>query len=125
VSPGHLTVIFPCFAAEIGDALSAFEQQRQQNSTILQQLTERDAALATLRAEKLALLQQLESASETVRTAKGSLNMLCRTCVILRRHGQWRMLLLRVVKVGWQAEPAQHSIRSLVLLTAPACQHMA
>ena len=58
-----------CCASEIGDALSAFEQQRQQNSTILQQLTERDAALATLRAEKLALQQQLESASETVRTA--------------------------------------------------------
>lgn len=53
-------------AAEIGDALSAFEQQRRQNSTLLQQLSERDASLNTLKSEKLALQQQLESVNETV-----------------------------------------------------------
>jgi hypothetical protein len=53
-------------AAEIGDALSAFEQQRRQNSTLLQQLSERDASLNALKSEKLALQQQLESVNETV-----------------------------------------------------------
>lgn len=63
--------------AEIGDALNAFEQQRQQNSTLLGQLTERDAALNALKAEKLSVQQQLESANETVRTATSLLGCLC------------------------------------------------
>jgi hypothetical protein len=58
-----------CHVAEIGDALNAFEQQRQQNSTLLGQLTERDAALNALKAEKLSVQQQLESANETVSVA--------------------------------------------------------
>lgn len=55
-----------CCGAEIGDALSAFEQQRQQNSSLLQQLTERDAALNALRGEKLVVQQQLEQLTEQV-----------------------------------------------------------
>lgn len=51
---------------EIGDALSAFEQQRQQNASLLQQLTERDATLSSLKAEKLAAQQQLEVLTEQV-----------------------------------------------------------
>lgn len=54
------------FANEIGDALNAFEQQRTQNSTLLAQLTERDAALNALKAEKLAVQQQLEAVNETL-----------------------------------------------------------
>lgn len=63
--------VVPCCRAEIGDALTAFEQQRQQNSTILQQLTDRDAALNALRAENLTLQQQLEGANDTVRVRPG------------------------------------------------------
>jgi hypothetical protein len=58
-----------CRLAEIGDALSAFEQQRQQNSTLLGQLTERDAALNALQAQRLGVQQQLESANEAVSVA--------------------------------------------------------
>lgn len=50
----------PC--AEINEAYNAFEEQRQQNATLLTQLTERDAALAAAQAEKLAVeltVQQL------------------------------------------------------------------
>ena len=57
--------------AEIGDALSAFEQQRQQNSGLLQQLVERDASLAASKAEVLRVQQQLETTTEQVGLSGG------------------------------------------------------
>lgn len=51
----------PCTVqhAEIGEAYTAFEEQRQQNAALLQQLAVADAALAAGQAERLRLEQQL------------------------------------------------------------------
>jgi hypothetical protein len=53
-------------AAEINEAYNAFEEQRQQNATLLGQLTERDGALAGAQQDRLKLEHQLAQMAEQV-----------------------------------------------------------
>lgn len=55
-----------CSDAEINEAYNAFEEQRQQNATLLTQLTERDAALAAAQAEKLAVEHTVQQLTDKV-----------------------------------------------------------
>eukprot|EP00878_Enallax_costatus_P020748 GHUV01021940.1.p1 GENE.GHUV01021940.1~~GHUV01021940.1.p1 ORF type:complete len:692 (+),score=297.48 GHUV01021940.1:254-2329(+) len=57
------------FAQEIDEAYNAFEEQRQQNSKLLTQLTDRDSAVAAGQAEKLALEHTVQQLNDKVRLA--------------------------------------------------------
>jgi small-conductance mechanosensitive channel len=53
-------------AAEINEAYNAFEEQRQQNATLLGQLSERDGSLAAAQQDRLKLEHQLAQMGEQV-----------------------------------------------------------
>ncbi|KAF6255462.1 hypothetical protein COO60DRAFT_1702793 [Scenedesmus sp. NREL 46B-D3] len=57
------------FAQEINEAYNAFEEQRQQNATLLGQLTERDGALAGAQQGRLKLEHQLAQMGEQLSAA--------------------------------------------------------